>query len=286
MSLLPDSLRRFVSKAFDLAGKEASALKELHEDSKATVRRMTEEDPGLKELLDNAHAYAVFPAVGKATAVIGGAFGRGEVFRGDQLVGYAGLVQLTLGLQLGGQTFSEIVLFQDEKAFARFKSGRTTFAATASAVLVKAGAAAANNYDAGAMVFVSSEGGMMLEAALGAQRFLFKPAALGRTKSAPRKSAGKSAPKSSAPRKSAPRKSSSAPRKSSSAPRKSSSAPRKSAKAARSDSGKKKTARQPSRAKSARRPTRTAKPARTAARKAKSSGPRAQRRPSRARSSR
>jgi lipid-binding SYLF domain-containing protein len=184
-SLLPTPVRKFISKALSLAAKEKEAIEELHEESKATVRRMTEEDPGLKPLLDRAYAYAVFPEAGKASAVVGGAFGKGEVFQGGQLVGYAALVQLTLGVQLGGQTFSEIVAFKDKAALQRFKSSRTAFAASASAVLVKAGAATSNNYQSGVMVFVSSEGGMMLEAAIGAQKFVFKPAALGRTKSAP-----------------------------------------------------------------------------------------------------
>ena len=186
MSLLPASLRRFVSKALNLADKEVSAIKTLHEESKATVRQMSEADPGLGELLAKAHAYAVFPSVGKATAVVGGAFGRGEVFQGDTLVGYAGLVQVTLGVQVGGQTFSEIVLFQDAAALDRFKAGRTAFAANASAVIVKAGAAASARYESGVAVFVAPEGGMMLEAAIGAQKFFFKPAALGRTKAAPK----------------------------------------------------------------------------------------------------
>jgi lipid-binding SYLF domain-containing protein len=185
VALLPEPVRRFFSKTFSLLGKEQAALKDLHEESKATVRRMSEEDPGLRQLLDKAHAYAVFPSVGKATVVIGGAYGKGEVFQCDQLIGYAGLAQLTLGVQVGGQTFSEIILFQDEASLGRFKAGRTAFAANASAVLVKAGAAATSNYDSGTMVFVSSEGGMMLEAAIGAQKFVFKPAALGRTKGAP-----------------------------------------------------------------------------------------------------
>ena len=185
MALLPESVRRFFSKAFSLAGKEQAALEELHEEAKATVRRMVDEDPGLEALLEKAHAYAVFPSVGKATAVVGGAFGKGEVFQGEQLVGYAGLVQVTLGVQVGGQTFSEIVVFQDKAALEQFKAGKTAFAANASAVLVKAGAAASSNYASGALVFVSSEGGMMLEAAIGAQKFIFKPAALGRLKSTP-----------------------------------------------------------------------------------------------------
>jgi lipid-binding SYLF domain-containing protein len=209
-SLLPAPVKKFVSKALSLAGKEKAALEELHAASRATVHRMAEEDPGLKQVLEGAHGYAVFPAVGKATAVVGGAFGKGEVFQRGHLVGYAGLVQLTLGLQLGGQTFSEIIAFRDRAALEHFKSGRTAFAANASAVLVKAGAATSNDYQSGVMVFVSSEGGMMLEAAIGGQKFIFKPALLGRTKAAPvpkrkpakrttrtarKRSGGKSAPR-------------------------------------------------------------------------------------------
>ena len=184
-SLLPAVIRKYATKALSLAGKEEEALQELHAESRATVRRMAEEDPGLQRVLDEAHGYAVFPSVGKATAVVGGAFGKGEVFQRGHVVGYAALVQLTLGVQLGGQTFSEIVAFQDRAALQRFKAGRTAFAANASAVLVKAGKAASNNYQSGVMVFVSSEGGMMLEAAIGAQKFVYKPAVLGTTKSAP-----------------------------------------------------------------------------------------------------
>lgn len=191
MSLLPQSVRRFVSKALSLADKEQAALEELHAESRATVRRMADEDPGLQSLLDKAYGYVVFPSVGKASVVIGGAFGKGEVFQRGHLVGYAGLVQLSLGVQLGGQTFSQVIAFNDKAALERFKAGRTAFAANASAVLVKAGAAASAKYESGAMVFVSAEGGMMLEAAIGAQKFIFKPAALGRTRTAPVPARGK-----------------------------------------------------------------------------------------------
>src|SRR5688500_612781 len=164
---------------------------------------MSEVNSDLEDLLAKTHAYADFPAVGKATAVVGGAFGKGEVFQGDTLVGYAGLIQVTLGVQVGGQTFSEIILFQDKAALNRFKSGRTAFAANASAVLVKAGAATSARYESGVAVFVAPEGGMMLEAAIGAQKFFFKPAALGRTKTAPKPrkaaAAGRKQPQGAAP---------------------------------------------------------------------------------------
>ena len=176
------ALRKLASQFFSAVGKEADVLEELHGDVQAALERMEARDPGLKELLKDAHGYAVFPSVGKATAVIGGAFGKGEVFEQGKMVGYAGVGQLTVGVQFGGQTFSEVIAFQDEAALDRFKGGRWAFAANASAALVKAGAAAAMNYQRGVAVFVSSEGGMMLEAAIGAQKFYFRPAVLGRSK--------------------------------------------------------------------------------------------------------
>ena len=198
MASVTQSLKRAASKALSLADREVSALQTLHAESEATVRRMAERDPLLRKVLDDAYGYAVFPSVGKASAVVGAAFGKGEVFQGGGLVGYAGLVQVTVGVQLGGDTFSQIIAFKDKQAFDRFKSGRLAPAANASAVLVNAGAAASADYESGAIVFVSSEGGMLLEAAIGAQKFVFKPAVIGRTKASPatRKRSSRAGPKS------------------------------------------------------------------------------------------
>jgi lipid-binding SYLF domain-containing protein len=179
-----DALRGIVSKFFSAVGKETDALAELHQASQAVILRLEREDPGFTALIEKAHAYAIFPSVGKATAVIGGAFGKGEVFEKGSLIGYAGVVQLTLGVQLGGQTFTQVILFENKQALDRFKRGRFAFAANASAVLVKAGAAGTANYESGVAVYVYAEGGLMLEAAIGGQKFFFKPAVLGRTRKA------------------------------------------------------------------------------------------------------
>jgi lipid-binding SYLF domain-containing protein len=190
-----EKLRNLAAKFFSLAQREVDVIDELHGEVRAAVDRMNAKDPGLQPLLQQAHAYAVFPSVGKASLVVGGAFGKGEVIQGGRVVGYAALAQLTLGVQLGGQTFSEIIAFQDAAALDRFKRGRYAVAANASAVLVKAGAASSANYQRGVIVFVSSEGGMMLELAVGGQRFWFRPAVLGRTKKAPTRKTSRSMPK-------------------------------------------------------------------------------------------
>jgi lipid-binding SYLF domain-containing protein len=185
------TVRRLATKLFSAAEMEASVLKTLHANVRAALSRLDAEDPGLKPLLRRAHGYAVFPAVGKATAVVGGAFGKGEVFERGSLIGYAAVAQLTIGVQLGGQTFTEIIVFESPEALERFKTGRVAFAANASAVLVMAGAAASARFDRGAAVLVFAEGGMMLEAAVGGQKFFYRPAVLGRAKAAPaRKASG------------------------------------------------------------------------------------------------
>jgi lipid-binding SYLF domain-containing protein len=145
----------------------------IREEVKATLKRLKAKDPGLRQLLKDAYGYAVFPSVGKAALVIGGAYGRGAVFEQGKLIGLATIGQTTIGVQVGGDTFSEIVLFEDEQALERFREGKLKFAANASAVIVKAGAQATNNYEKGVQTLAYSRGGMMLEAAIGGQKFRF-----------------------------------------------------------------------------------------------------------------
>ena len=130
-------LYQFVSKALSSLEKEVSVLKTLHGGVKAALGRMEEKDPGFIQSLGAAHGYAVFPSVGKAAVVAGGAFGKGEVFASGNLIGYAAVAQLTIGVQLGGQTFAEVIAFRSKAALERFKNGRLAPAANASAVLVK-----------------------------------------------------------------------------------------------------------------------------------------------------
>jgi len=164
--------------------KEAEADKRLHADVVATLERMKAKDKSLKKQLDEAYGYAVYPTIGRASLVLGCSFGKGEVFKHGKQVGFAGLVQVTLGVQVGGQTYSELVLFQDEAAFKRFKAGKIGFAANLSAVIVKAGAAGTNNYKQGMQVYVHSEGGMSIEAVIGIQKLVYRPAGMMRGKPA------------------------------------------------------------------------------------------------------
>jgi lipid-binding SYLF domain-containing protein len=117
----------------------------------------------------------VFPGVGKGGVGVGGAYGRGELFEGGKLAGYCTLTQASIGLQLGGQKYTELIFFETKAALDRFKSGNFAFAAQASAVALKSGASANAKYAGGVAVFTMGEAGLMYEASIGGQKFSFEP---------------------------------------------------------------------------------------------------------------
>jgi len=146
----------------------------LVEAANATIKRLEKTNPGLQQQLKKAYGYAIFPSVGKAALVVGGSYGRGAVFERGKPIGYATIGQLTIGVQIGGDTFSEVVVFNTKDALDQFKQGYMAFAANASAVLVKAGAAGTSNFK-GVRAMAYSQGGMLLEAVIGGQKFKFRP---------------------------------------------------------------------------------------------------------------
>ena len=139
-----------------------------------TLKQMTAQDPSLQDFLNKAYGYAVFPTVGKAGLVVGGSFGRGQVFEGGRMVGWADISQATVGAQIGGQSFSEIVAFESQTALEQFKANKLALTANVSAVILKSGAAASAKYQNGVAVFVKPIGGAMVEAAVGGQNFTYQ----------------------------------------------------------------------------------------------------------------
>jgi lipid-binding SYLF domain-containing protein len=145
--------------------------------TEARTRRqqMQTEDPSLGALLQKGYGYSLFPNVGKGGLVVGGAYGRGVVYERGQHIGYSDLSQGSVGLQVGGQSFSELLVFENKEALERFKAGRFGFAAGASAVVLKSGAATTATFVDGVAVVVQPIGGVMVEAAIGGQQFTYQP---------------------------------------------------------------------------------------------------------------
>jgi len=143
----------------------------------------------------SAYGYAVFPSIGKGGIGVGAAHGDGKVFVGGKAVGKSSMTQVSVGLQLGGQVFSQIIFFEDKRAFDEFTSGNFEFGAEASAVAITAGASAsattegntasasggqhdaatAGEYKKGMAIFTVAKGGLMYEASVAGQKFSYKP---------------------------------------------------------------------------------------------------------------
>jgi lipid-binding SYLF domain-containing protein len=173
-----------VSKPFQALKKEAKLGPVLHAEVLAALKQLQQKHPEVKKILEQSAGYAVVPSIGRASLVLGGAYGVGEVFVHERVIGYAAIVELTIGVQVGGTTFHELVVFHDEGSLKRFKAGKFAFAADAAVEIVKAGAQASHGFGASSSIYVFSDGGMLLDLAIGGQKFIYKPAALGKTRSA------------------------------------------------------------------------------------------------------
>jgi lipid-binding SYLF domain-containing protein len=145
----------------------------LNDRAHVALQQMETNDPGLRNVVDNAYGYAIFAEVGEAAVGIGGAGGRGTVYQNGQPVGTATLRQGSIGVQLGGETYSELVVFQTPAAFDVFRNGNLVFGADASATLIKAGAAAAGQFNNGTRIFILPKGGLMAGVSVNGQKFHF-----------------------------------------------------------------------------------------------------------------
>jgi lipid-binding SYLF domain-containing protein len=163
-------------------------------DSYSDTRKMFE-DAGASNLFNSAHAYALFPTIGKAGFVVGGAYGEGRVYQGGKVIGDTSMTQATIGFQLGGSGFSQVIFFEDPRALNEFTDGSFEFGADAQAVALTAavggsakssGSSATasggkNNaeiigkYYKGMATFTITKGGLMYEASVGGQKFTYKP---------------------------------------------------------------------------------------------------------------
>jgi len=144
------------------------------DDVAAAIKLITDADPVIQAFFDSAAGYVVFPNVGKGGFGIGGAHGNGQVYVDGKMIGSAELIQVTVGLQLGGQSYIEVIFFKESKDVEQFTGGNFEFGAQVSAVAVTAGASADAGYNHGVVVFTMAKGGLMYEASLAGQKFKYK----------------------------------------------------------------------------------------------------------------
>jgi lipid-binding SYLF domain-containing protein len=144
-------------------------------ESEEAITTFKATDPDLEIFFDKAYGYAVFPSVGKAGMGIGGAYGKGVVYEQGEEIGNTTLKQVSMGFEFGGESYREIIFFQDKKTLDDFKQGNYELGAQASAVALKKGAAKNADFDQGVAVFTQTKGGLMFDVSVGGQKFTFEP---------------------------------------------------------------------------------------------------------------
>jgi len=186
--------KRFVSiLAFlTLTFSATSAFADAYSDTIDIFKKATQSG----RMFQNAYGYAVFPTIGKGGVIVGAAHGDGKVYEKGRYIGDVSMTQLSVGAQLGGQAYSEIIFFENEAALKTFTGGNFEFGADASAIAITASADAkattagasasasvtkdnaANtaNYYKGMRTYTIAKGGLMVEAAVAGQKFNYKPA--------------------------------------------------------------------------------------------------------------
>ena len=178
-----------------LSGLLLLAAMTAHSDEYVDTIAVFKESARSASFFDKSYGYAVFPTIGKAGLVVGGAHGTGRVYEKGQYVGDTSLTQLSVGFQAGGQAFSEIIFFENKAAFDIFTAGNFEMAATAQATAITASASAsagstgagasasstkdeaatAGSYYKGMSIFTVAKGGLMYEASIAGQKFTYKP---------------------------------------------------------------------------------------------------------------
>ena len=156
-------------------GRAAEDLKTLQTNSEAAIKTFTDTDPGLKTFFTSAAAYVILPSVGEGGFIVGAEHGKGLAYEKGVLVGKCSLSTVSIGAQVGGGTFMEVVFFETPEAFQEFKKGKYTMDAKAKASLAASGVAANAKYTQGVLVFTLPKSGAMVAAAVGGQKFTFEP---------------------------------------------------------------------------------------------------------------
>lgn len=144
---------------------------EIIEDAERAKEEFRERNPNIENLYEVSAGYAIFPNVGKGAYILGGAAGNGVVYENDEIVGFAELRQVDVGLQLGGQAFSQIIFFETQEDLMEFKEGNLEFGGNASAVIIEEGRAESINFNDGIAVATMPKAGAMLEISIGGQKF-------------------------------------------------------------------------------------------------------------------
>lgn len=180
--------------AFTLLTLSGTAVADREVEDYSETINMFKENATVASFFGSAYGYAVFPTIGKGGLGIGAAHGDGQVYRSGAVTGFTSYSDVSIGLQAGGQAYSQVVFFENQAAYDDFTSGNFEFDAGASAIAITASAEAGTGttgtsagagaggagaqveagYTSGMLVFTVGKGGLMYEASIGGQKYGFE----------------------------------------------------------------------------------------------------------------
>lgn len=146
----------------------------LQASARATLDEMIAHNPAIQDAIHNVPAYAVFPSIGKGGVLVGGAYGQGILYENGVPTGYVSVEQASIGAQLGGQTFAELLVLRSPDQVNDVRAGRFTAGADLGVVVLTSGASTGTNFNPNASVFVMPRGGLMVDVSINGQRIKYQ----------------------------------------------------------------------------------------------------------------
>ena len=148
---------------------------DLKTEAQQAIDAFNKADSSLKKLFDDSVGYAIFPSVGKGGIIIGGEHGKGLVYEKGKVIGEATLTEVSIGAQVGGEHFYEVIFFETIDALKTFMESKFVMAAEVNAVAAAQDAAKNAKWQQGVAVFTLARSGLMVQASIGGQKFKYKP---------------------------------------------------------------------------------------------------------------
>lgn len=146
---------------------------ELIKKAEAAKEKILAEDPGLSAFFSEAYGYVVLPVIGKGGLLVGGAYGKGILYEQGEPAGMTEMTQVSIGAQIGGLSYSEVIFFKTEEEFRVFTTGRFEVAVQITVVAVTAGVSRTMAYSDGVAIITLPKGGVMADVSAGGQKFSY-----------------------------------------------------------------------------------------------------------------
>jgi lipid-binding SYLF domain-containing protein len=146
----------------------------LQESADATLTEMTARDHAIRTVTDQAVAYAVFPSIAKGGALVGGAYGQGILYEHGVATGYVSVQQASIGAELGGKSFAELLILRNADDVASVKAGTFTAGASLGVTVLKESADTSATFDPSTSIFVLPHGGLMVDVSVNGQQLKYQ----------------------------------------------------------------------------------------------------------------